>query len=252
MKALVLAAGYGTRLAPLTESTPKALVPVAGRPMIAHAIDRCVSAGCDTIVVNAHHHADQLVRHVRETEYGAPVVVSVEEVILGTGGGILAARRWLDDGEPFLVHNADIVSDIDLRGLVHAAEADHCLAALAVNTRETSRGVLFDADLRFLGKEVWFADAPASATRRFGFCGVHAIHPRIFSLGHAEGFSDIFDIYRLGLDSGLYLTARPHDGRWRDLGSVESITRYEADLRAAAHASADAPRDSHRHSTSDS
>ena len=228
VKAMILAAGFGTRLAPLTDALPKALIPVSGRPMIDHVIHALRAAGVSEIVVNAHHHADLVSEHFRRAEYGIGITVVVEEEILGTGGGILHARRFLDDGEAFLVHNADIVSTFDLEQLIrHHGESD-AFATLAIQRRPTSRAVMFDGGLNFLGKEVWAGEGmtfPHDAGR-YSFCGIHVISPAIFGLGIPEGFSDIFDVYRQALRSGKRILGLPCEGSCHDLGSVEKIRAF--------------------------
>lgn len=238
MKGMILAAGFGTRLAPMTDTLPKALVPVGGRPMIAHAVDALRRAGCETLVVNAFHFADQVEEYFRLNDAGLPVHVLREEEILGTGGGVLNAAPLLEKEELFILYNADIATDADLRGLVeahrHAASEGQSaeaapLATLLVNRRDTQRAVLFDGGLRFLGKEVWTADGLAVPPDvvRLGFCGVHVVSGAIFRLGFPPGFSDIFDIYRAGMAQGHSLRGHITDAYWTDLGSQTRIALHE-------------------------
>jgi N-acetyl-alpha-D-muramate 1-phosphate uridylyltransferase len=229
VKGMILAAGFGTRLAPLTDALPKALVPVAGRPMIDHAIDALIAAGCARIVVNCHHHQERMHEHFASASYGAEIVLSDEGEILGTGGGILHARGLLEGDEPFLVHNADIVSDFDLRELLMRHAESRPLAALAIQRRATSRAVMFDPEYRFLGKEAWSSDGAAFATDalRYGFCGIHAISPELFRLGFPDGFSDIFDVYRAAMRKGKTIVGVPFEGAWHDLGTAGHIRAYE-------------------------
>jgi NDP-sugar pyrophosphorylase family protein len=234
IKAMILAAGYGTRLAPLTGGIPKALVGVAGVPMIARAIDAVRRAGCDEIIVNTHHLASLVEEHFAATDYGAPVRLIHEPEILGTGGALLNARPWLEDADCILLHNADIVTDFDLRSLIALHLDRRPFATLTVHRRHTSRAVLFDAGMRFLGKEVWKADGasfPADALL-FGFCGIHVIDPSIFRIGYPEGFSDIFDIYRKALSNGARIEGHECEGMWHDLGTIEKITACEEELAA--------------------
>jgi NDP-sugar pyrophosphorylase family protein len=141
---------------------------------------------------------------------------------------VLHARTLLDGDEPFLLHNADIVTDADLRPLLRDCEAG-AFASLLVMRRDTRRALVFDAAMHLLGKQVWAeegAEYPADAPR-LAFCGVHAVSPAIFRCGYPEGFSDIFDIYRRALAQGARITGCVHDGLWSDLGSVEKIRAYE-------------------------
>ena len=228
MTGMILAAGFGTRLAPLTDHVPKALVDAGGRPMIEHAIGALLRAGCTALVVNAHHHAEAVEDHFRTHDYGVPVHVVAEREILGTGGGILHARAWLDGDAPFFVHNADIVTDTDLAAAYRTCVETDALAALVVQRRPTSRALLFDDAMQLLGKEVWREEGEVfdADARRFGFCGIHVIAPRLFALARFEGFADVFDVYRPLLARGERIVGCAYEGPFHDLGSVEKIDRF--------------------------
>lgn len=231
MTAMILAAGFGTRLAPLTDSLPKALIPVAGRAMLDRCIDRLAASGCSRIVINAHHHLPMMREHVRHIDTAVEIILSEEEEILGTGGGVLHAMEHLRNEPYFIVHNVDIASDFDLANLVDSHTHHRPLATLAVMDRKTSRGVLFDADGQFLGKEVWYEDAPPpEAQYRYGFCGIHVVSREIFDLGYEHGFSDIFDVYRFAMRNGMTVRGVECRGNWFDLGTKERIDRYEKHL----------------------
>ena len=148
MKAMIFAAGLGTRLRPLTDHMPKALVPVAGKPMLERVILRLKEAGFNEIMVNIHHFGEQIIDFLRAHDnFGTEIHISDERgMLLDTGGGIKKARPFLDGQEPFLVHNADILTDIDLAGLYrHHLESD-AESTLLVSERKTSRYLLFDDD----------------------------------------------------------------------------------------------------------
>ncbi|MBE0643230.1 MAG: NTP transferase domain-containing protein [Bacteroidetes bacterium] len=234
MKGMILAAGFGTRLAPQTDTLPKALVSIAGTPMIRLAIDALLRAGCDEIIINAHHFAEQVEDYFRHHEFGVSVHVLRETDILGTGGGLLNAASLLEKEETFLLYNADIACEADLTPLWNALEGEReagrrPLAALLVNRRETRRALLFDARMRFMGKEVWMEQGMAVPTdvQRLGFCGVHAVSGDVFRLGFAEGFHDIFDLYRRGMEQGYVLTGVETDAYWTDLGTLDRIAAHE-------------------------
>jgi N-acetyl-alpha-D-muramate 1-phosphate uridylyltransferase len=233
MKGMILAAGFGTRLAPLTDTIPKALIPVAGRPMIDHAVLALKALGCTSVIVNCHHQADAVVCHCMETDFGVNLSIIREENILGTGGGILNAQAFFDGKEQFIVHNADIVSEFPLERLCSALKERNAIAALALHRGATSRGVLFDKDMNFLGKESWTEEGWAfpEQSQRFGFCGIHVIHPDIFQLGFSQGFSDIFDLYKLALLQKKTIAGVVFDEYWTDLGTMEKIRAHEARLR---------------------
>ena len=189
MKAMVFAAGFGTRLKPLTDNLPKALVPVCGRPLLYHVMTKLVSQGFDDIVINVHHFADKIISYLAsEGDFGVRVSVSDErDMLRETGGGIRHARQFLDDSGSFLVHNVDIVSDVNLRGFVLQCRPD-ALATLLVSRRETSRYLLFDEDMRLVG---WtnvksgevrspYPDLDVSSCRRLAFSGIHCMSAGVF------------------------------------------------------------------------
>ncbi len=231
---MVLAAGFGTRLAEAWPGVPKPLVPVAGRPMIAHAIEVLRDAGCARVVVNAHHLAEQLAAHLAAVDYGVPVLLSAESDILGTGGALAHARALLREADDILLHNADIVSDADVRALLERRRESGALASLLVQQRACTRAVLGDEAMRFLGKEVWFEAGAPPAANRYGFCGVHALSPAVLDHAGAPRFIDIFDVYREAMVAGEMLVLHEHRGYWSDLGTAERIAAHEAHLRAAA------------------
>lgn len=206
MKALIFAAGLGTRLKPLTDTMPKALVPVSGKPLLQHVMEKLVAAGYDEIVINVHHFAEMIRDFVAANEgFGARVSFSDEtDLLRETGGGIRHAEPLLADGtEPFLVHNVDILSNLDLawfRAQHHPGD----LATILVSDRETSRYFLFDEDGLLVGwtniatgevRSPWPGIDPDRCTR-LAFAGIHCISPAIFPLMHPwpEKFS-IVDFY---------------------------------------------------------
>ena len=134
MKAMIFAAGLGTRLKPFTDFHPKALAEVCGRPMLGVVIERLKMAGISEIIVNVHHFADQIVDYLhRNNDFGVRLHISDEtSELLDTGGGILAARRWLDGDEPFVVHNADILTDVDIAGMLSVARSTGAALTLLV------------------------------------------------------------------------------------------------------------------------
>jgi NDP-sugar pyrophosphorylase family protein len=231
MTGMILAAGFGTRLGSMTESVPKPLVHVGGKAMIDHAIERLASAGCSRIVVNTHHFPEHFAAHFSSSDYDAEIVLLHEEAILGTGGAILHAAPYLAQEEQFFVHNADIVSDCDLEALMSRQRNGGTFATLLVQARPTTRALLVRADGSLAGKESWGLPESATAgTRRFGFCGIHAVSSGIFSLGLEIRYADIFEIYREALDRGVTIGTVPCDGYWNDLGTEERIRVHETRL----------------------
>lgn len=205
MKAMIFAAGLGTRLRPLTDTIPKALLPVAGRPLITRVICKLVSAGYDDIVVNVHHFADMIEDYIRsEDDFGIRIRFSDErEMLLDTGGGILKARALLEGDGQFLVHNVDILSDADL-GAFRESVPDNAVASLLVGRRHTSRYLLFDSGMRMIGwtnvssglvRSPYLPDGSAQEgstgelscgcpgkSERYAFSGIHILKDGIFPL----------------------------------------------------------------------
>ncbi|MGA7512202.1 MAG: sugar phosphate nucleotidyltransferase, partial [Candidatus Sulfotelmatobacter sp.] len=191
MKAMILAAGMGTRLRPLTDNRPKALVTVAGRTLLEITLSRLRSFDVREVIINAHHFADKVVDYLKANDnFGMRVEVSREEVLLDTGGGLKkAAHFFLDDpsrlDEPFILHNVDVISTIDVQRMIRFHREHRALATLAVQERETSRYLLFNeqGELRGRGagrdREPDLA-RPAAQVQALAFSGVHIISPRIF------------------------------------------------------------------------
>ncbi|HCY00839.1 MAG TPA: hypothetical protein DG754_11935 [Bacteroidales bacterium] len=231
MKAMILAAGMGTRLKEYTQNKPKALVEVNGRPLIAHVISKLVEHGFTTIVVNVHHFANQLIEYLQDNSFGVEILISDEsQQLLNTGGGIINAQQFLSGNKPFLVHNVDIISDINLSMLYNHHVAKNPLVTLAVARRESTRQFLFDKDMKLVGwKNLKTNDQiivkPDSAAEEFAFSGIHVISPSIFKLIKQRGAFSIVDTYLdlcrnhpiLGYDTtGNYLL---------DVGKVESLAQ---------------------------
>lgn len=201
MKALVFAAGLGTRLRPLTDTLPKALVPVGGIPLVDHVLRKLADGGVTEAVVNVHHFPDRIIGHLAAHDYGIPVRVSDERDLLrDTGGGIRHARPLLTGG-PFLVHNVDILSNLDIPAFVAAARPD-ALATLLVSERRTQRYLLFDEGMRLVG---WtnaatgevrspYGQLDPAKCRRRAFAGVHFLSQDIFGAFEALGMPERFPI----------------------------------------------------------
>lgn len=244
MKAMVLAAGLGTRLRPLTNDRPKALVELGKKTLLEITLTRLQRFGVHEAIVNTHHFADQVEAclHAHQN-FGMHIVISREEVLLDTGGGLKqAAPFFLEDGcdEPFVLHNVDVLSSIDLGAMVATHRERGALATLAVQARKTSRYLLFDKDGVLCGRrsgadgfeEHVGSAAPVDA---LAFCGVHVISPRIFSLLNEDGVFPIVPAYlRLAGEGETIAAYRADDAYWRDLGRPDSLTQAAADLASGA------------------
>ena len=237
MRAMIFAAGLGTRLKPLTDIMPKALVPVGGEPLLAHVIRKLVSAGYDHLVVNVHHFPDQIIGYLQEHNFGVKIDISDErEFLLETGGGIAHARSFLE-GEPFLVHNVDILSNLDLEWL-RAQHRPDALATLLVSERETQRYLLFREDGRLAG---WtnlatgevrspYPDLDPSACRRLAFSGIHYMGTGIFQAFEALDMParfPIMDFYLKACDRYPIYAAVPSSLRLLDVGKLDTLAAAE-------------------------
>jgi NDP-sugar pyrophosphorylase family protein len=204
MKAMVLAAGLGTRLRPLTDSRPKALVEVGGRSLLEITLVRLRDFGIRDVIVNVHHFADMVVDYLRaHANFGMHIEVSREDLLLDTGGGLKKASWFfLQDsaGEPFLLHNVDVISTIDFAEMLQSHQESRALATLAIQDRKTSRYLLFDEKQRLCGR--YFANEdrtelarPAAHPSRFAFAGVHVISPRLLTMLREDGVFSIVASY---------------------------------------------------------
>jgi len=233
MKAMILAAGLGTRLRPLTNDRPKALVEVGGRTLLEITLSRLRTFGVREVIVNAHHFADLLIEYLKKHEnFGMRIEVSREEELLDTGGGLKKAA-WFFGDEPFIVHNVDVISTIDLERMRQSYFQTQALATLAVQKRETSRYLLFDESGQLCGRRAGregTADAPG--VEALAFSGIHVISPRIFSMMTENGAFSIVDCYlRLAAQGEKIVSFRADQYDWRDLGRVESVARAERELK---------------------
>jgi NDP-sugar pyrophosphorylase family protein len=239
MKAMILAAGLGTRLRPLTDNRPKALVEVAGRTLLEITLARLRAFRVNEVIVNVHHFSDLVVAYLQAHDnFGMRIEVSREDVLLDTGGGLKKAGWFFLEGsgrhEPFLLHNVDVISTIDLERMVQFHKQNTELATLAVQERETSRYLLFDEHLQLCGRRAARDQKPeivrpSPRTQALAFSGVHVISPRLFALMKEEGIFSIIDSYlRLAAGGEKIAAFRADEYYWRDLGKP-------ADLQQAAH-----------------
>lgn len=235
MKALIFAAGLGTRLRPLTDNCPKALIEVGGVPMLQRVILKLKSAGVSEIVVNVHHLADKIVNFLKENDnFGMDIHISDEsDLLLDTGGGILKARKWLDGDEPFIVHNADIFTDFDICKMMMTHDDSGADVSLLVDHRVTSRYLLFKDD-RMVGWEnvksgeirsPWnLSDYQDVTPMAFG--GVHIINPVIFKYLEQEKVKvfSITPFYTQHCKELKILGFTPNTHYdWVDIGRPESL-----------------------------
>ena len=240
MKAMIFAAGLGTRLKPFTDHMPTALVPVAGKPMLEHVILKLKSFGVDELVINVHHFAQQIIDFLKEKDnFGIKIWISDEtEELLETGGGIKKAAPFFD--EPFLVHNADILSNVDLKAMYDYHLTSGNDATLLVSPRETVRYLLFNETNRLCGwvnkdtlqtKPEGFVYQP-EIQKEYAFGGIHIISPTLFK--YMEGWSGKFSIMDFYLQTcqkaqlGGYIKDDLH---LIDIGKLETLAKAEEFIR---------------------
>jgi NDP-sugar pyrophosphorylase family protein len=242
MKAMVLAAGLGTRLRPLTDNRPKALVEVTGRTLLEITLTRLRSFGVNEVIINTHHFPDMLIDYIKaNNNFGMRIEVSREEILLETGGGLKRAAWFLLENasagsEPFILHNVDVVSTIDLRRMVQLHEDSSSLATVAVQKRDSSRQLLFDEQGQLCGRRAGSDREPeiirhAPHLDPLAFSGIHVISPRLLTLMTENGAFSIIDTYLRLAAQGEKITAFPADEYyWRDLGKPESIRQASREL----------------------
>jgi NDP-sugar pyrophosphorylase family protein len=235
MKAMIFAAGLGTRLKPYTEIMPKALVPVAGIPMLEILIMHLKKNGINDIIVNVHHFAFQVIEFLeKNNNFGADITISHEkDLLLDTGGGLNKAAWFFDDKQPFLVQNVDVISDLSYQDMFGLHVKTNAIATLAVSKRETSRYLLFDDTMQLCGwentkiAEVKMARAGIQNPTRFAFSGIHIINPSIFRHIHKQGKFSIIDTY-LELAADHKIIGFEHDPEyWVDMGKPDELIRAE-------------------------
>jgi NDP-sugar pyrophosphorylase family protein len=242
MKAMILAAGLGTRLRPLTDDRPKALVTVAGRTLLEITLSRLRAFGVREVILNVHHFAEMIVDYLEANHnFGMRIEVSREDALLDTGGGLKrAAWFFLADGEsahePFLVHNVDVISTVDLARMVRFHTEHNALAVLAVQQRETSRFLLFDEHGQLCGRRAGQNEEPewgrpTPRFQAFAFSGIHVLSPRIFAkLPEEDVFSIVPAYLRLAAQGEKILAFRADEFYWRDLGRPENLIEAARDM----------------------
>ena len=235
MKALIFAAGLGTRLKPITDSLPKALVPVHGKPLLEHCIQKLKISGFDEIIINVHHFADQIIDLIKTNDGFGSVITFSDETseVLETGGGIKKAAWFFEkDDEPFVVMNVDILTDMNLEQMKLHHKKDNPLATLAVTSRNTSRYFLFDDQNHLCGwtNEKTGERKISRESKNYvqkAFSGIHIISPKIFALIKMEGKFSMVDLY-LELAKTQDISAFDHsDSKFIDVGKPESILKAE-------------------------
>lgn len=234
MKAMIFAAGLGTRLHPVTQTIPKALVRLHGKPLLQILIEKLIQSGINNVLINVHHFADQVIEFVNENDsFGINIQFSDEsDKLLDTGGGLKKAFWFFEDGQPFLVHNVDVISDINLQALIDLHLKSEAIATVAVRKRETARYLLFDENLTLCGWEnvstgEKIISKSSKVQLQYGFSGIHVMDPVIFDHINSEGRFSIIETY-LELAKSHKISAYDHtESIWVDLGKPKNLEQAE-------------------------
>jgi len=234
---MIFAAGLGTRLKPLTDSIPKALVPIAGKPLLEHVILKLKDAGFDELIVNVHHFPDQIIDFLKVNDnFGIRIEVSDEcKELLDTGGGIRKVASFFDDGKPFLVHNVDILSNVDLKALYNQHLRNNSLVTLVVSQRDTFRYLLFDDNLRLVGwiNEKTGETKPVDLKKiefynKLAFSGIQVLSPQVFGLMENFEFKfPIMDFYLSNVQTQIINGFIPNNFRMMDVGKLDVLEKAE-------------------------
>ena len=236
MQAMIFAAGLGTRLRPFTNDRPKAMVEVAGKPLLEHAIRTVAKFGFNEIVVNVHHFAHQIVDFINSKNWEEITIHISDEtdLLLDTGGGLKKAGKWLQKA-PFLVYNTDIITNLNLQKLYEYHLLHRPLATLAVRNRISSRYLLFDDQDTLSGWRNTKTEAirycrPSANYHDFAFSGIHVIDPEIFNYMPEEAVFSIIDVY-LNAGATRVIKAFNHsDSFWMDVGRVKDLERADEEI----------------------
>ncbi len=235
MKAMILAAGMGTRLRPFTNYRPKALVEVGGIPLLEIAIRRLKHFGCQDIIINVHHFAEQIVRFLEQKDhFGINITISDEQdKLLNTGGGLKKAAPFFADGEAFLLCNTDILTDLDLAALYQSHLESKAMATLATRRRTTSRYLIFDEAGLMHGwtniktGELRIPRQESKELQMWAFSGVHVIDPALFAMMPQEEAFSIINLYLKACEKHD-IKCYPHEGGvWLDVGRKEMLKEAE-------------------------
>ena len=241
MKAMIFAAGLGTRLKPLTDSIPKALVPISGKPLLQHTIEKLIKSGFDEIIINIHHFPEQIIDFLKANDnFGIRIEISYEsDLLLDTGGGLKKAQWFFNDLKPFLVHNVDIISNVDLQKLHKEHLRTGGMATLTVSQRDTFRYFLFDDNLQLCGWSNLKTGEVKPQTlkkpelfNKLAFSGIQILTPEVFKLMEKSGnvFS-LTNFYIKNCRDANFRAFIPENFKMIDVGKINSLDEAEKFLQ---------------------
>lgn len=237
---MILAAGMGTRLMPLTKDKPKALVEVAACTLLERNIRKMISFGIKHIVINTHHFPEQIHEHIKRKQYPADIYFSDEkEELLDTGGGFLNAERYFTKTQTILLHNVDIISDIDFKQLESRLQKEAALALLCVSERQTDRHLLFNKDNQLCGRDnrrsgTTHLVGDGKAEHAYAFSGIHLMQADIFNYFTLKGSFSILEQYLLLADRYPIRPFLHSAENWYDVGKIDSLKTIEKALKKQA------------------
>lgn len=244
MKSMIFAAGMGTRLKPLTDTMPKALVPVGGKPLLEHIILKLKRAGSDQIIINVHHFGNQIRAFLAQNNnFGIRIEISDEmDALLDTGGGIRKAAWFFEDDKPFLVHNVDILSNVDIADLYAQHIANQSLATLVVSKRDTFRYLLFDSENKLhgwinekTGETKPYAGMEIAGFQKLAFAGIQVLSHQVFNLMPTDGKFPIMDFYLSHAHSQTIKSYVPMDFQMMDVGKLDVLNDAEEFIAKSIH-----------------
>ena len=231
---MIFAAGLGTRLKPLTDTMPKAMVPFRGKPLLWHSIKSVEKAGAERVVVNVHHFSEQIIDYIKQETWNSEVVISDERnELLDTGGGLIKATPLFIENKPVLIRNADIITSYNLKELVNSHTMQGCDASLLVMKRKSSRYLIFDDNMILSGwKNVSTGETitirDSNSQNDFGFCGIQILnYDFIRNLGEQRKFSIVKGYLNTGAGTDIKGIVLPKQHSWFDVGSAEKLKEAE-------------------------
>lgn len=234
MKAMILAAGLGTRLKPLTNQKPKALIEIEGKPLLELLIKRLKKNSFNEIIINTHHFSEQIESFLKKkNNFDIHIKISHETALLDTGGGIKNVSWFFDDGKPFLVHNVDVLTDVDYQKALKFHTTENALVTLLTRKRKTSRYFIFNENNNLIGwesiksNEIRIVNDDYKKLNRLSFMGIHIISPKIFNYIKDEGSFSIIDAYLKLAAEHEIKSFNAHNFRWIDLGSKKNLEQAE-------------------------
>lgn len=234
---MIFAAGFGTRLKPITDKIPKALVPINGKPILEHVISKLIREGIDEIIINVHYLSDQIINFLnKKNNFGIRIEISEEECLLDTGGGLKQASWFFNDNKPFLVYNVDIISNINIKKMLEFHKNSEAIATIAVRNRTSSRYFLFNNESFLCGwKNIKTGEEIISKEFKLlnplAFSGIHIINPSVFNyMDESVKFSIVETYLKLSINQSILGYNHSND-IWFDIGNIKKMEMAEKFLK---------------------